>query len=128
MVPAHVLLIDHDETRGQALAALLRAGGHIAVSEPIAAAAAAALVATPGQAAPGFDLLLLDLALPGLDLAALRAVVAPDGTAPQDALAAAERRHIVRMLEHTGGNRRRAAQLLGISRSTLLSKIRKYGI
>ena len=30
------------------------------------------------------------------------------------------------MLRHTGGNRRRAAQLLGIARSTLLHKLRKY--
>jgi DNA-binding protein Fis len=32
------------------------------------------------------------------------------------------------VLEHTGGNRRQAALLLGISRSTLLNKIRRYGI
>jgi DNA-binding protein Fis len=32
------------------------------------------------------------------------------------------------MLRYTEGNRRRAAQLLGISRSTLLHKVRKYGL
>jgi polyisoprenoid-binding protein YceI len=32
------------------------------------------------------------------------------------------------MLRHTGGNKRRAAHLLGISRSTLLHKVRKYGL
>ncbi|MGH7657969.1 MAG: helix-turn-helix domain-containing protein [Gemmatimonadales bacterium] len=40
----------------------------------------------------------------------------------------AERRHISTVLEHTGGNRRQAAHLLGIARSTLLSKLRKYGL
>jgi DNA-binding protein Fis len=32
------------------------------------------------------------------------------------------------MLDHTGGNRRQAAILLGIARSTLLAKIRRYGL
>jgi DNA-binding protein Fis len=32
------------------------------------------------------------------------------------------------MLRHTGGNKRQAAYLLGISRSTLLHKVRKYGL
>ena len=32
------------------------------------------------------------------------------------------------MLRHTGGNKRQAAHLLGISRSTLLHKVRKYGL
>jgi DNA-binding protein Fis len=41
-------------------------------------------------------------------------------------LEAAERRHIALMLRHTSGNKRRAALLLGISRSTLLHKVRKY--
>jgi DNA-binding NtrC family response regulator len=77
---------------------------------------------------PNFDLLLLDLTLPGLDLAALRAAISPDHPAAPDALDAAERRHIVRVLEHTGGNRKQAAAVLGISRSTLLNKIRRYGI
>ena len=43
-------------------------------------------------------------------------------------LDAAERLHIARTLEHTAGNRRQAALILGISRSTLLHKIRKYGL
>lgn len=40
----------------------------------------------------------------------------------------AERLHIAAVLEHTGGNRREAAHLLGIARSTLLSKIRRFGL
>ncbi len=45
-----------------------------------------------------------------------------------ESLEAAEARHIAATLRHTDGNRRQAALLLGIARSTLLSKIRKYGL
>jgi len=45
-----------------------------------------------------------------------------------ETLAAAEARHIAATLRHTGGNRRQAALLLGVARSTLLAKIRKYGL
>ena len=43
-------------------------------------------------------------------------------------LAEAERVAIVRALRVTGGNRARAAQLLGIARSTLAEKLRRLGI
>ena len=78
--------------------------------------------------APGFDALLLDLGTADLDLARLREALAPGRPAEPDSLALAERRHIALMLAYTDGNRRRAAQLLGISRSTLLHKVRKYGL
>lgn len=39
-----------------------------------------------------------------------------------------ERRHIERVLRATGGSRTRAASLLGISRSTLWDKIKRYGL
>lgn len=38
----------------------------------------------------------------------------------------AEKRHIAATLNHTRGNKRQAAHLLGIARSTLLAKVRKY--
>ncbi|MEM7350428.1 MAG: sigma-54 dependent transcriptional regulator [Acidobacteriota bacterium] len=45
-------------------------------------------------------------------------------TEPVDAtLKEVERRHIDRVLSHTGGNRTRAASMLGISRSTLIRKL-----
>jgi len=43
-------------------------------------------------------------------------------------MAESEKQSIQRALEHTGGNRSEAAKELGISRNTLLSKIKKYGI
>lgn len=74
---------------------------------------------------PTVDLLLLDLRLPGLDLEALRQALSPEPAEP-DSLDAAEQRHLSRVLRHTAGNKRRAALILGISRSTLLHKVRKY--
>lgn len=53
---------------------------------------------------------------------------AGDGEAPPGALADVERRHILRMIEFCGGNKSRAARLLGISRLTLRSKLNQYGI
>ncbi|MFA5097579.1 MAG: helix-turn-helix domain-containing protein [Candidatus Margulisiibacteriota bacterium] len=41
---------------------------------------------------------------------------------------ALEKRLIERVLEHTGGNKLKAASLLGINRNTIRSKIRKYCI
>jgi transcriptional regulator with PAS, ATPase and Fis domain len=39
-----------------------------------------------------------------------------------------ERGHIERTLRHHAGNRTRAAQELGISRATLINKIKRYAI
>ncbi|MFW6118784.1 MAG: sigma 54-interacting transcriptional regulator [Planctomycetota bacterium] len=39
-----------------------------------------------------------------------------------------ERVHIIRALEHTGGNKSRTAELLGIDRSTLYAKLKSYEI
>jgi DNA-binding NtrC family response regulator len=100
----------------------LRAAGHHAVAAPDGPAAAAAI------GLPGFDILLLDLGLPDVDIARLRQAVAPAEPAAPEPLEAAERRHIALMLRHTAGNKRLAAHLLGISRSTLLHKVRKYGL
>lgn len=46
-------------------------------------------------------------------------------TAPLDD---AEKTHIAAALRHTRGNKRQAAHMLGIARSTLLAKVRKYGL
>ena len=39
-----------------------------------------------------------------------------------------EKEHILDALEKTGGNKREASRVLGISRDTLYRKMRKYGI
>jgi Nif-specific regulatory protein len=56
-------------------------------------------------------------------------VAPPGGTAdPTASLADLEREHIIRVLGHTGGNKKEAAGILGIDRSTLYSKLKQYGI
>jgi DNA-binding NtrC family response regulator len=122
MRPLHLLVLEHDPVRLEALLSLLRGAGHHVVAAPDEPAAAAAL------ALPGFDLLVLDLDAPHLDLGTLRHALAPAAAGEPDSLDAAERRHISRALRHTSGNKRQAALLLGISRSTLLHKVRKYGL
>jgi DNA-binding NtrC family response regulator len=47
---------------------------------------------------------------------------------PMMPLAELERLAILRTLEHTRGNKRAAAAILGVYRPTLYSKLRKYGI
>ena len=120
MLPLHVLVLSKGGERRDALVSALRGAGHQVVSVADAPAAAEAI----GSA--GFDALVLDLGWPELEPARLREAVAPATRIEPDSLAAAERRHIALSLRYTGGNRRRAAQLLGISRSTLLNKVRKY--
>ena len=120
MNPLHVLVLDRDTDRRNELVAMLRQDNHQVVAASDAAAAAEAI------AAADFDTLLLDLALPDLDLAALRRAIDPTGMAEPDSLENAERRHLALVLRHTSGNKRKAAHLLGISRSTLLNKVRKY--
>ena len=39
-----------------------------------------------------------------------------------------EREHIERVLRHTAGNKKEAAHILGIDRSTLYAKLKTYGI
>jgi DNA-binding NtrC family response regulator len=116
------LLLEPDAERRRAVAEALRAAGHRVLDTGDARAAAESL------GAPGFDALVVDLGLPSLDAGALRAAICPSPAVPPVSLDAAERLHIARTLEHTAGNRRQAALILGISRSTLLHKIRKYGL
>jgi len=122
MAPLHVLVLSRGSEQRDALVTALRVAGHQVVSAPDAPAAAEAM------GCPGFDALVLDLGWPELETARLREALAPTDASEPDSLDAAERRHIALTLRYTGGNRRRAAQLLGISRSTLLHKVRKYDL
>jgi DNA-binding NtrC family response regulator len=122
MSPLHVLVLSRGAERRDALVSALRGAGHQVVSVSEAPAAAEAI----GSA--GFDALVLDLGWPELEPARLSEVLAPAASVDPESLDAAERRHIALTLRYTGGNRRRAAQLLGISRSTLLNKVRKYDL
>lgn len=118
----HLLVLERDPTRRDGLIGVLRGAGHQAAAAPDASAAAM------GLGVPGFDTLVLDLGYPDLDLGLLRQAIVPTQPGEPDSLAAAERRHIALTLRHTNGNKRQAAILLGISRSTLLNKVRKYGL
>jgi DNA-binding NtrC family response regulator len=122
MPPLHLLVLAQASERRDALLHALRGAGYHAVPAPDGPAAAEAI------GAPGFDALVVDLGWPELELRQLREALAPSLDAEPDSLDSAERRHIALTLRYTGGNRRRAAQLLGISRSTLLHKVRKYGL
>jgi DNA-binding NtrC family response regulator len=93
-----VRVLTGDAARFASLAAALRA------------ADCAVDFAADGSEAPDADLVLVDPEL-------------PPGT-----LEEAERRHIAATLRHTRGNKRRAAHVLGIARSTLLAKVRRYGL
>ena len=119
-----VLVVSGDRSRAEQLAQELRAGGGTVTTETHGPAAAALVAGVQGES-PG--LLLLDLSLPELDLQRLREALG-ESAPPPESLDAVERRQIAAMLRHTGGNRRKAAQLLGLARSTLLAKIRRYGL
>jgi DNA-binding NtrC family response regulator len=120
MPPLHLLILARAPERRDALLNALRGAGFQAAVAPDGPAAAEAI------GAQGCEALVVDLGWPELELGRLREALAPARDAEPDSLAAAERRHIALTLRYTGGNRRRAAQLLGISRSTLLHKVRKY--
>ena len=118
----HTLSLVPDVARRRGVEEILRSAGHVLVT-----------ATTPGEAAealatPGLDFLALDLRLPGLDLPRLREALNPAASNPPDSLEEAERRHIALTLRHTHGNRRQAARILGIARSTMLAKLRKYGL
>ena len=114
MNPLRILVVvDQGDTTLVPLAASLRDAGHeVRVASPVMAADLL------GPGGPVFD-------------AVLRTPVVAAPPTPNDAPAPlddAERHHIAATLRHTRGNKRQAAHLLGIARSTLLAKVRKYGL
>lgn len=100
----HVQLLVADPQRDDVvtLCDALRAAGHVVVADEVRR--------VPDGVAPGPEFVITEgSALP----------------APES-LDAAATRHIRAVLRFTGGNKRQAALLLGIARSTLLAKIRKH--
>lgn len=106
MPPLHFRLLVADPSRDDVreLVRVLRAAGHV-VSTSLDAPAAAGAATSP-------DFVVSDV------------MVQP----VPESLDAAEARHLAAVLHFAGGNRRQAALLLGVARSTLLAKIRKYGL
>src|ERR687897_2153225 len=121
MNPLHILVVSAAPARRDDLVGLLQSGAHRSVAVSDAGAALERI----GQ---GIDVIVLDLTLPDLDIATLRAALSSGSADEPDSLDAAERRHLSLVLRHTAGNKRKAAHILGISRSTLLNKVRKYGL
>jgi DNA-binding NtrC family response regulator len=119
MTPLNILVLHRDPAQREALVSMLRRGNHQVFEAESPANAAV-------QLGGSVDALLLDLRLPGLDIDDLRQALSSDKPTEPDSLDAAERRHLALVLRHTAGNKRRAALILGISRSTLLNKVRKY--
>jgi DNA-binding NtrC family response regulator len=117
-----VLVVSNNPSRAERVAECLRGEGGKTTIET-RGADAAALIGEGGDVAAG--LLVLDLSLPELDRQRLREAMG-EHAAPPEPLEAVERRQIAAMLHYTAGNRRKAAQLLGLARSTLLAKIRRY--
>jgi DNA-binding NtrC family response regulator len=77
-----------------------------------------AMILGRGQPAIGFEQLPPDL----------RQRSATDRRYQAQSLSEVERQHIERTLRHHGGNRTHAALELGISRATLINKIKQYGM
>jgi polyisoprenoid-binding protein YceI len=120
MKPLRVVLVVPSSERRTDLAEMFRHAEHQVHAFPDAASAAESI------REPGFDTLVVDLTTPDLDFPTLRKAMSPEDPGEPESLEAAERRHLAHVLRFTGGNKRRAAHLLGISRSTLLNKVRKY--
>jgi DNA-binding NtrC family response regulator len=120
--PPGCLIVSRRDSFTRELVRTLQLSGYRPIVRDSAEAAA------KGLADSSVDAVVIDTSLPGVSLQRIQGALAPDGGGPPESLEVVEARHIARMLEHTGGNRRGAAQLLGIARSTLLAKIRKYGL
>ncbi len=114
-----ILVLHRDPDLREELVSLLRGGGYTTLAADSAGSAAAQL---DGEV----DAVLVDLKQADVDRDTLLQALTRPGVGEPDSLEAAERRHLALVLRHTDGNKRRAALILGISRSTLLNKVRKY--
>jgi len=121
MVGQPILVVSQDASRARYLEDAIKHGG-LSVVTPRDPAQPATELSNSDLAA-----VVIDLTLPGLDRVALAASLAPGTPAAQpEPLEAVERRHILATLNFTGWNKRRAAHILGIARSTLIQKVRRF--
>ncbi len=106
MKPLHIRLMISDGQRDDVttLREALQSAGHVVVDADVSG--------VPPGVSPAPDFVISEGA----------ALPVPES------LESAEARHIRAVLGFTGGNKRQAALLLGIARSTLLAKVRRYGI
>jgi len=106
MRPLHIQLLVADPQREDvaALRQALGSAGHVVVDGDV--------TRVPDGVSAGADFVVTEAT----------AVPTPES------LAGAEGRHIRAVLRFTNGNKRQAALLLGIARSTLLAKVRKFGL
>lgn len=74
--------------------------------------------------------ILADGPLLGLELIPddLKAAAGTDRKSTVEPLRDMEKQQIIRALQETGGNKQKAAQMLGIDRSTLYKKLKRYGM
>ena len=119
MTAMTILVLHGDPAVREELVSVLQRGGYTILAADSAGSVAAQL---DGEV----DAVLLDLKQAEVDRDTLVQALTPPSVAEPDSLEAAERRHLSLVLRHTDGNKRRAALILGISRSTLLNKVRKY--
>lgn len=118
-----VVIVSAVPDRADSLARGLREAGH-----QVAVLADAAQAGKAVQAGV-HDAIVVDLRHPSLDRASLATSLSPAvPEGPPVPLDDVERRHIIATLQFTRGNKRRAAQLLGIARSTLIQKVRRYSL
>jgi DNA-binding NtrC family response regulator len=120
MKPLLVLIWDGDAERRQVIATILREAGH--------QVAHASTTADLETAVGKYDLVVLDPESSRVAALSQSQSSGSSSLGTPDSLQDAERRHLALVLRHTSGNKRKAAHLLGISRSTLLNKVRKYGL
>lgn len=131
-----VLLVSADETVASAAGALAARGVELLRERDGATGLAVALRIRPDVVVWDAEAVVVVLA-PGegmeqivakpVDPELLAAAVARAVDRPRT-LAQVEREQIERALRHHGGNRTRAARELGISRATLINKIRGYAL
>lgn len=117
-----VLIASERETLTRVLAEALRAQGCRPIIQETSGSASESL------ANGGADVLVIDGDLPGVRWDAVRSAFGGERPVHPEPLDSVEKRHIAATLQFTRGNRRNAAQILGIARSTLLAKVRKYGL